>query len=329
MKRREFLGWTGAVALWPFSLRAQHADRKRRIGTLFAAPADDALAKRTVSTIVRELDRLGWKEGMNVTLHHHYVANVAGLADAAKELIALEPDVIFALTTPAAKAAMNATQRVPIVFAAVSDPLGTGLVGSLARPGANVTGFSNAVAPLAGKWLELVRELDPSIGRVGLMFNPDSSAARGAASLRELLAAATHFKIHAAALEVRSPDDIAGFIAGLGEGARGALLVTQDVFNANNRGTIIAAAAQHRVPAVFPFRFYVVEGGLISYGVDVFEGIRQAVSYLDRILKGAKPGDLPVQQPLKFELVINLKTAKALGLVVSPTLLTRANEVIE
>ena len=313
MKRRDFIRLAGGVVAWPSAARAQQADRKRRIGTLFAAPAHDALTKRTLTTVVNELDRLGWKENVNVALHHHFVANVTGLPDAANELAGLQPDVIFAVTTPAVKAAMNATQRIPIVFAAVADPLGTGIVNNLARPSGNVTGFSNAVAPLAGKWLELVRELDSSIGRVGLMFNPESAAGRSAASLREFSTAAAQINVEANALEVRAASDIENAVASLGQAARGALLVTQDIFNATNRAAIIAAAARHRVPAIFPFRFCVAEGGLLSYGVDVFEGIRKAASYLDRILKGDKPGDLPVQQPLKFELVINLKTAKALG----------------
>ena len=317
MKRREFITLVGSAAAWPLTARSQQANRTRQIGTLFAAPSDDALTKRTLATVVRELDLFGWKAGQTAVYHHQFVSNATELPDAASKLAAHQPDVIFAVTTPAARAAMNATREIPIVFAAVADPLGTGIVTNLARPGGNITGFSNAVAPLAGKWLELVRELDPTIKHVGLIFNPESASGRSAASLRELSAAAAQVNVEARAVEVRAAGDIDGAIANLA-GARGALLVSQDVFNATNRTIIISAAARHRVPAVFPFRFYAAEGGLVSYGVDVFEGIRQAASYVDRILKGAKPGDLPVQQPTKFELLINLKAAKALGLDGTP-----------
>jgi putative ABC transport system substrate-binding protein len=277
-----------------------------------------------------ELARLGWVEGNNLRFEHRFVEQPDQFPSKAAELVGLRPEVIFAATTPSVAALKRATTDIPIVFAAVSDPVGTGLVSNLARPGQNITGFANAVVPLAGKWVELLKEMDPQINRVGLMFNPETAAARGAGGAQQFLAAAPAVKIEPIILEVRTTGEIEAAIESLGRAEpKGALIVTQDIFVATHRRTIIDTAAQHRVLAVYPFRFYADDGGLASYGVDVFEGSRQAATYISRILKGEHAGELPVQQPVRFELVINLKTAKTLGLPIPPTLIARADEVLE
>jgi ABC-type uncharacterized transport system substrate-binding protein len=247
----------------------------------------------------------------------------------AAELVATAPEAIFAHTTPATAALLEVTRSIPIVFASVSDPIGDGIVASFARPGGNVTGFTNVEASMGGKWLEILKELAPGVTRVGFLFSPTLAPGGGSYFLRPFEAAAPSFNVHPIAIPVEDAAGVERALASLAGGGSGGLIANSDVFTTRHRADIIAAAARHRVPAIYPFNYFAADGGLVAYGTDVKDLWRRAASYLDRILRGEKPADLPVQAPTKFELVVNLKTAKALGLEVPPTLLARADEVIE
>jgi putative tryptophan/tyrosine transport system substrate-binding protein len=329
MRRRHFIGLVGGAAVWPISARAQRAERMRRIGVLIGSAESDPESVPRVAAFERGLTELGWVSGRNALIDYRWAAGEpAHMQMLAKELVELQPDVLVASSTPVVTALGRETGTIPIVFVHVSDPIGSGFVENLPRPGGNMTGFINIESSLGGKWLELLKELAPRISRVAVMFNPDT-APHAKYYVRPFELAAPSLAVKPSTVPVRSVSDIERAILDLGRVPASGLIVLPDTFTAVHRGVIISAAASSHVPAIYPFRFMAGDGGLISYGVDLIDLYRRAAPYVDRILKGAKPADLPVQQPTKFEFVINLKTAKALGLDVPPTLLARADDVIE
>ena len=329
MRRRQFIMLLGGAAALPLAARAQQGERARWIGVLIGV-AEDAETKAWVATFHKRLDELGWRVGGNLQIEERWTA---GDPDRnrryAGELLATKPDVIFAFSSVAVAALLQDSHTVPIVFTAISDPVGSGFVESLARPGRNATGFTNFVPTMAAKWLEVLKEIAPQVRRAVLLFNPQTAPYVAEYYQRPFEAAAPSFRVQATAAVVHQTGEIEAAIADMAREPGGGLVVPPDNFSYVHRELIFALAARHRLPAVYPFRFMAREGGLVSYGVDLGETFPRAAEYIDRILKGTKPADLPVQAPTKFELVINLKTAKALGLEVPPTLLARADEVIE
>ncbi len=331
MRRREFIALLGSVIFaWPLAAWAQQADRIRRIGVLIPFAESDADAQTQVIAFREQLQRLGWTDGSNVRIDYRWAVGEVGLIRTfAKELVELQPDVILARTTSVTTALLQETRTIPIVFVVVSDPVGDGFVASMARPGGNSTGFTNIEASLGGKWVELLKEINPRIARVAAMFNPKTAPGGGSYYMRLVEDAAASIPVKVIATPVQDVAEIEHAIEAFTREPNGGLLVMPDVTTAFNRDLIIALAARHRLPAVYGNRYYVTSGGLVSYGVDIVDMYRRAASYVDRILHGAKPSELPVQAPVKFELVINLRTAKALALTIPPQLLTRADEVIE
>jgi putative tryptophan/tyrosine transport system substrate-binding protein len=332
MKRRDFITLIGgAAAAWPLAARAQQGERVHRIGALIAGSGENDPESRARVAALREgLAQRGWIDGRNLRIDYRWAGTDPDRIRAfAAELVATVPEAIFAHSTPASTGVLLATRSIPIVFASVSDPVGDGIVAGFARPGGNVTGFTNVEASMGGKWVEILKELAPSIIRVGFLFNPTTAPGGGSYFLRPFEAAAPSFNVQPIATPVEDVAGIEHALALLAAGANGGLIVNSDIFTARNRAAIIAAAARHRLPAIYPFSFFVASGGLVAYGSDITDLWRRAASYLDRILRGEKPSDLPVQAPVKFELVINLKTAKALGLDVPLQLQQRADEVIE
>ena len=330
MKRRAFIMLLGgAAAAWPLAGRAQQPERMRHIGVLIGV-ADDAETKSWVAAFRKRLDELGWKVGSNLQIEERWTAGDPEQNRVfASELLAMKPDAIFAFSSVAVAALRQESRTVPIVFTAISDPVGSGFVESLARPGGNATGFTNFVPTMAAKWLEVLKEIAPQVQRAVLLFNPQTAPYVAQYYQRPFEAAAPSFGVQATAAVVHRTGEIEAAIADMVREPGGGLVVPPDNFSYVHRELIFALAARHRLPAVYPFRFMAREGGLISYGVDLGETFPRAAEYIDRILKGTKPADLPVQAPTKFELAINVKTARALGLDVSPTLLARADEVIE
>jgi putative ABC transport system substrate-binding protein len=332
MRRRDFITLLGvAAASWPLAARAQKSDRMRRVGVLIASAEGDPQTEKYLRALKGALRALGWVDERNVQIDYRVAVDVRGMRSRAAELISLGPDVIVTNPTPATNAVRQATPSVPIVFVAVFDPIGTGFVESFARPGGNITGFTNFEATMGGKWLELVREIAPSIKRVSMLFNPKTANAgvSGGVYLQSIEAGAHVLGIELNVNPVHDPADIDGAFAAIARSPGGGLIVMPNVFTIANRERIVAQAARYQIPTIYPLISFVQAGGLLSYGVDVTDMFRRAASYVDRILKGEKPANLPVQAPTKFELVINLKTAKVLGLTVPPTLLARADEVIE
>jgi putative ABC transport system substrate-binding protein len=331
MRRREFITLVGgAAAAWPLAVRAQQGERMRRIGALVGGAETDPESRARVAALREGLEQRGWSEGRNLRIDYRWAsADSDRIRAFAAELVATAPEAIFAHTTPATTRLLEATRNIPIVFASVSDPVGDGIVASFARPGGNVTGFTNVEASMGGKWLEILKELSPAVARVGFLFNPATSPGGGSYFLRPFEAAAPLFNVQPISTPVEDVVDIERAVAPLAVGANGGLIVNSDVFTTRHRAAIIAAAARHRVPAIYPFAYFAADGGLAAYGTDVRDLWRRASSYIDRILRGEKPADLPVQAPTKFELVINLKTAKALSLNIPAMLLARADEVIE
>jgi putative tryptophan/tyrosine transport system substrate-binding protein len=326
MKRREFMILLGGVAAWPLAARAQQPDRTRRVGILMGI-ADDFEGQARIAVFRQALEALGWSEGRNVQFIYRWSGgDVAHARQFAKELLDLRSDVILTNSTPVTVAVRDATRTTPTVFVQVSDPIGAGVVQSLARPGGNLTGFTNFDPWTAGKWLELLKRLAPNITRVAHLFNPNTAPLLYAKAVES---AAPLLSVKSIPAAVHNTVEIERALEQIARESDSALLVLPDLFNATNRQSIIAFAARHRLPAVYPFRYFVTSGGLMSYGTELLDTYRRAASYVDRVLKGERPGDLPVQQPTRFELVINLKTAKALGITVPPTLLARADEVIE
>lgn len=301
----------------------------RRIAVLTGLPANDALGQMEVAALQRGLQELGWVEGRNVHIEYRWPgSDIERIDAAAKELVATGPEVIVARATPSVAALRRETGTIPIVFLRVADPIGVGFVRSLARPGGSITGFINFEASLGGKWLQLLKEIAPGVARVAVLFNPDTAPHAGA-FLATIEAAAPHLAVMATPAPTRSAAELETVIAAVAQSPGGGLLQIPDSFMLANRELLVRLAARHRLPAVYPNLAHTASGGLIAYGVDSGDIFRRAAVYVDRILKGAKPRDLPVQQPVKFQLAINLKTAKALGLDVTPMLLGQADEVIE
>ena len=329
IRRRAFITLlSGAAASWPLAARAQQPDRMRRIGVLMNLAADDPAAPTRVAAFAQGLQELGWTIGRNVRIDYRWGAGVADLYRRyGAELVALASDLILASGVPAVSAVQQASRTMPVVFVDTTDPVAAGFVGSLARPGGYATGFTQFEFGMSGKWLALLKEMAPGVARAAVIRNPMTPA--GSGQLGAIQAVAPSFRVEISPIDVRDTSEIEHAIAAFAREPNGGLIVLSTSLAVANRKQIIALAARHRLPAVYPFRIYVNAGGLVSYGPDQIDPYRRAASYVDRILKGEKPADLPVQTPTKYELVINLKTAKTLGLDVPPTLLARADEVIE
>jgi putative ABC transport system substrate-binding protein len=329
MRRREFIAGLGSVAAWPLAARAQQqADRARRIGVLIGTDENDPLWKARISAFTQALAALGWTDGRNLRMDFHSGRGDPNRIRAlAQELVGLKPDIIVTDTTPAAAALQRETRTIPIVFTGLGDPVASSIVPRLDRPSGNVTGFAISDASLGGKWLELLSEIAPGLKRAAIMFNPDPTPA--SAYMPSFEAAARSLKVVPIIAHAHSDVEIETTIIALGREPGGGLVVPPDTFMFAHRVPIVLAAARNNVPAVYFSLSFAIDGGLLSYGVDAADIFRRAATYVDRILRGAKPGDLPVQLPTKFEMIVNLKTAKALGLTVPQSILLRADEVIE
>jgi len=330
MRRRDFISLIGGtVAAWPVVARGQQGEQVRRVGVLnLLAESDPQL--RTWDTAFRQrLNELGWVDGRNIHIDYRWTGgDLDRLRVFAKELVGLNPDVLLGVTTPPTAALQSETRTIPIVFTVVSDPIGSGFVTSLSKPGGNITGFVNIEGSVAGKWVELMHEVGPDVSRVGVLYNPDT-APYAKYYVEAFRTAASALSIAPVEAPVHSAAEIEAFMTKLGGETGFGLVVIPDTFNVVNRQTVIALAERYRLPAIYPFGFFVSEGGLMSYGIDNLELFRGAATYIDRILKGAKPSELAVQLPTKFELVVNLKTAKRLGVSFPQTVIARADEVIE
>jgi putative ABC transport system substrate-binding protein len=329
MRRRNFITLLGGAAAWPLVAHAQQGERMRRIGVLMAVGRDDADTKARLSGFRQGLEQLGWSEGRNVRIDYRFAPAGAQAQLLAKELVALQPDVILSQATPSTTALQRETSIIPIVFAGVADPIGAGFVASLARPGNNLTGLMLFEASITGKWLSMLREVAPSLTRVALVINP-KTAVYYEFFLRAGRAAGSSLAVELVFTPVEnSAANIESTIESFARAPNGGLLLAPDSNTIIHRDLIIALAARHRLPAVYSDRLFVADGGLMCYSTDRADQFRAAASYVDRILRGAKPEDLPVQVPTKYETVVNLKTARALGLTVPPGLLVAADEVIE
>ena len=330
MKRREFITLLGgAAAAWPLTASAQQPERMRRIGVLMAYAESDPEVQTWIAAFRKGLRELGWVEGQNIQIEFRWATtDVERMQQFTKELVELRPDVILSSGTPTTRLLMQQTRSVPIIFANLVDPVGSGFVTSLARPGGNVTGFVNLEASISGKYLELLKEIAPRVARVAIIFNP-ATAPYSEIYLGPFKAAAASLGVEPTVAPVRDMAELETVIAAQAHEPNGGLIAMPDGFNNAYRVEIASLAARYRLPAIYPTRPAAVAGGLMSYGNDVGDNYQRAATYVDRILKGEKPSDLPVQFPVKFELVINLKTAKALGLDVPSFLQQRADEVIE
>jgi putative ABC transport system substrate-binding protein len=331
MRRRQFISLLAGAALAPpQALRAQQNERIPRIGVLIPYLESDAEAQAQMVALRDALEKLDLIPGRSVQVDERWTAGDFGvLRRAAKELVALRPDVIISRSTAATAALLYETRTKPVVFLLISDPVGDGFVVSMGRPGGHATGFADAPASVAAKWLGYLKALAPRINRVAVMYGTGTAPGDGLYYLRSIQTEASSKHLKVMGIRVKNPDEIERDIAGIAGEPDGALIVTPDLTTTLYRGAIISTASRYRVPAMYPFRYVAAEGGLISYGVDVADQYRHAAGYVDRILKGAKPRELPVQRPTKFELAINLKTAKALGLDVPASLLAHADEVVE
>jgi ABC-type uncharacterized transport system substrate-binding protein len=329
--RRQFISAFGsAAAAWPFAARAQQPVQMRRVGVLMPSTPDDQEVRNELTAFAQQLQSLGWTDGKNIRIDYRWSSGDSQkMQDYAKELVAAQPDVIFTRSTPATAVLLKNTRNIPIVFAVVSDPVGEGFVASVARPGGNATGFTNAEASLTGKWLSLLKAITPTLTSVGFIFDPKVAPGGGAYYTGLINTAAASSAVTPAAMPIHSADDIESAIAGFGQKPNGGLIVLPDATTNLHRKQIIALAGRYRLPAIYAFRNLADEGGLMSYGVDVAELFRRAANYVDRILKGDKPADLPVQLPENFEFVINQKTAKALGMQIPSGVLAIADDVIE
>jgi putative ABC transport system substrate-binding protein len=330
MKRREFITLLGGVAVWPLPARAQQAERVRRIGMLIGSgvDADDLDAKRRIEAFRQGLQQLGWTDGRNVQIDVRFARGDAEtIRKYAAELIALQPDVVVTAGAASVAPMLQATRTVPIVFTNVVDPVGAGFVDSMARPGGNATGFIQFEYSLSAKWLELLKEIAPGITRVAVVR--DATLSSGTGQFGAVQSIAPSLGVELSPINLRDPGETEGAIAAFARVPNGGLIATASALTVVRRDLIIGLAAKHKLPAVYHRRAFPNSGGLISYGPDTYEQFRGAAGYVNRLLKGEKPADLPVQAPTKYELVINLRTAKALGLEVPPSLLARADEVIE
>jgi putative tryptophan/tyrosine transport system substrate-binding protein len=329
MQRRQFITFLGAGIGWSVAARAQQPGRVRRAGVLIPFPDDEALVKEYIRAFTQRLHELGWDEGRNIRFDLRFTGQMPERMRAgADELVALRPDIIVVWANPAAAIVQKATQTIPIVFIAVSDPIGGGFVTNLARPGGNITGFQNFETAIGGKWLQVLKEIAPGVRHVAFLHSPDISA--HVAFMQTAEAASTSLGMTVTSAGVRTVADIETALRAFAKKVDGGgLIVAPSPLNTTNQALILALASELRLPGVYPFRYFAQNGGLASYGFNPIEQHRGAASYVDRILKGEKPGDLPVQAPTKYDLVINLKTAKALGFNVSPQLQQRADEVIE
>ena len=328
MKRREFMVFLGGALTLPLGARAQQSGAMRRIGIFMGQLESDPQGQARVAAFRQGLRELKWIEGNNISIDIRWGSGDAAQVSAfAAELVNLAPHVILGSNTPQMRALKQATQTIPIVFAGLADPVGDGIVASLSKPGANITGFSSFDAALGGKWLQLLKEISPNLVRVAIVFNPDT--APHSLFLPELEVAARSAGLRLVRAAVRDTAAIEGAIVSLASEPDSGLIVMPDVFVARHRQLVITLAALHRLPTVYPLPFFAVDGGLMAYGSDFDDQFKRAASYVDRALQGANPADLPVQAATKFQLIINLKTAKALGLTIPPSLLTRADEVLE
>jgi putative ABC transport system substrate-binding protein len=328
VKRRDFITLIGGAAAWPLAARAQQGDRVRRFGVLMPFEENDPVSKRRLSAFTQALADLGWTDGRNMRMDLRWAAgDFNRILAFAQELVGLQPDIIMTESTPVTVALQGVTRTIPIVFANVADPVASGIVARLNRPGGNTTGFAGLEASLGGQWLELLLEIAPGLKRTAIMFNPD--AAPVSTYMPSLEMAARSLKVEPIIAPVNSDGEIETAITALGREPGGGLVVMTDAFMLVHRASIISAAARNSISAVYFQSEFARDGGLLSYGVDQVDTWRRAGTYVDRILRGEKPGDLPVQFPTKFEMLVNLKTAKALGLTVPQSLLLRADEVIE
>jgi putative tryptophan/tyrosine transport system substrate-binding protein len=329
MRRREFITLLGGAASLPVVALAQQPDEMRRIGLMISVPEDDHSGRAQADALREGLRKLGWAEGRNIRIDLYGIAEPGRALAVAKDVVAKRPELICSIATPATAAVVQVTKTIPIVFGNVADPVSLGFVASYARPGGNVTGFSAFEPLMGGKWVEILHDLDPHIRRITMLFNPNTAPAGGEFFLPSFKAAGTALGVET--IEARV-DDAAGIeqaIDALSGKMGGGLVAMPDAFTGSNRNLIIRSALNHRLPLVAGYRTFSDFGGLVSYGSNANDLAHHAASYVDRILKGEKPADLPIQAPTKFEMVINLKTAKALGLTVPPALLARADEVIE
>lgn len=328
MRRRELVGAVIAAPLIASAAAAQ--PKARRIGFLMTYAEGDQEANARARAFEKALAELGWTVGGNLQIDYRWAAgDPARYRKFAEEIVALQPDLVIGATTPAVAALQAASRSVPIVFIMVSDPVGSGLVPNIARPGGNITGLTNFEPSLGGKWLELVRESAPSIQRIGFMLNPDRAPARGANFIQSFESSARTLGVTPTTLIVQTPSDIERTMTALSASGPAGLAVMPDAFTQVNRAHIIALAARLRLPTIYPYRFFAAEGGLMSYGTDALDLHRRLALPVDRLLRGTKASDLPVQGPVKFEMVINFKTAKAFGLNLTPTLMARADDIIE
>ena len=328
MRRREFIAGLGSAAAWPVLLRAQQPERVRRIGVLMNLAADDPEALQRLAAFKQRLQQLGWTDDGNVRFDYRWgPADADGYRRYAAELVALAPDVILAQGTTILGPLQQVTRTVPIVFSGAVDPVGGGFVDSLARPGGNATGFNAYEYSLSGKWPELLKQIAPSVTRVAVIRDPVQGS--GTAQFAVIQSVAQLHRMEITPIDVRDVGEMERAVTAFARGSDGGLIVTTSTLTQIHREQITTLAARHRLPAVYPYRFFITSGGLISYGPDTINPLRRAAGYVDRILKGEKPDDLPVQQATRAELVINLKTAKALGLTIPETLLATADEVIQ
>jgi ABC-type uncharacterized transport system substrate-binding protein len=328
VKRREFITLLGGVAAWPLAARAQQAGRVRRVGVLMSTRADNAVGQVRYAAFLQGLQQSGWEVGRNVHLEARWPSDSpAGTRTSAAELVALAPDVILSAGSVSTGPLLQATRSIPIVFVHTPDPVGAGFVQSMSRPGGNATGFTNFEYGMGAKWLELLKQIIPGVTRAAIVR--DATITAGIGQWGAIQAVAPSLGIDVVPINIHEMEETERALAVFARSSNGGLIVTGSGLAVTHHDLLVALAARHKLPAVYNERFFVIAGGLASYGADLVDQYRHAAGYVDRILKGEKPADLPVQAPTKYELVINLKTAKALGLDVPPTLLARADEVIE
>jgi ABC-type uncharacterized transport system substrate-binding protein len=329
MRRRDFINLIGGSAAWPLAAHAQQSERMRRIGVLMAYSDSDLEGQAFVAAFREGLQKLGWTEGRNIRIDIRWTTgDVESIQRFAKDLVALRPELVLSSSTPTTAALLQQTRTIPIVFAVVVDPVGSGFVASIPRPGGNVTGFITMESTMAGKWLELLKEIAPRVNRVAFVFNP-ATASYAEYFLNPFKTAAASLAVEGITAPVRDLSELESIIASQARGPNGGLIVMPNGFMIAHRSEIASLATRYRLPAVYGFRLFTEVGGLLSYGNDLADNFRRAADYVHRILMGTKPSELPIQAPVKFQPVTNLKTAKALGLEMPATLLRRADEVIE